>query len=470
MAYKLLADIPAGCHEGRAAEIARQISQAFGADISAIDLAMGAVVLEDASLEEARARGRVLAACGADFRVMDRGGIVETGRAAAGEMATTLGVGDVGGATPALALDPQPQDSLAPEAAFGDEPFVDDDDESELEFIDARAAAAKAGAPAAPPSGGAHASDDSGYDRLELMTLDGTPTGENRLPDLAPPPATAAAPAAAPAAPARHAPGLDDDFSLADAGVDLATPDALPSEPSASSSSSSSSMASQFGEAQAFMPHDDEPLELDTDALAAPQQMGVSQNPATSNHAAVAARASRPDNSGIGRASRPSHSGQVATLRDPSGMHEAARTSGLHEAARTSGLHETARVSGEQSAARRVRPRPSARTGGFLLLGGKLRQRPLLRVGVGFALALILGSIAPLFHASSVMSNKVRPQLKELSRARAYSSLLRDRPGYRPPDEIEKAVSSMRWRHGIYTLLIWFGATTLLGAAWFRFT
>jgi hypothetical protein len=117
-----------------------------------------------------------------------------------------------------------------------------------------------------------------------------------------------------------------------------------------------------------------------------------------------------------------------------------------------------------RTAARRAAP------SGPLLLGGRLRQWPRLRVLAGFVLALGLGSVVPMCHATSVVESSIEPARKELSRAKAYGHLLSGDPGYRSPQEISDQISSIKWRKGAFSLFLWLLIGGALGAAWFRFT
>lgn len=107
---------------------------------------------------------------------------------------------------------------------------------------------------------------------------------------------------------------------------------------------------------------------------------------------------------------------------------------------------------------------------GPLLLGGKLRSRPLARVAVGFVLALGLSSLLPMCHARSVRNERIEPLRVDLSTAKAHGSLLASTPGYRTPAQIESSIDSIRTRHGIATVMMWSALAALLLFLWFRFT
>jgi hypothetical protein len=105
-----------------------------------------------------------------------------------------------------------------------------------------------------------------------------------------------------------------------------------------------------------------------------------------------------------------------------------------------------------------------------LLFGGWFRQSPRLRIVVGFALALGLGSILPTCHAGSVVSKRIKPQLEDLSTSKAHGPLIAHLPNYRSPGQIEQDISDIKTRHGIYCVVIWLICSSLLGFAWFRYS
>jgi hypothetical protein len=107
---------------------------------------------------------------------------------------------------------------------------------------------------------------------------------------------------------------------------------------------------------------------------------------------------------------------------------------------------------------------------GRLLFGGWFRERPRLRIAVGFALALGLGGIVPACHARSVLSSRVTPQLEDLSTARAHGHLLSRLPNYRSPEEIERAISDIKLKSGILSFVLWLLIGGAVCFAWLRFT
>jgi hypothetical protein len=107
---------------------------------------------------------------------------------------------------------------------------------------------------------------------------------------------------------------------------------------------------------------------------------------------------------------------------------------------------------------------------GRLLLGGWFRKRPRLRIVVGFALALGLGSIVPACHARSVIRERVLPQLEDLSTAKAHGHILSALPSYRSPEQIEQEISSIKTRAGFLSFTLWLLIGGGLAFAWFRFT
>jgi hypothetical protein len=104
----------------------------------------------------------------------------------------------------------------------------------------------------------------------------------------------------------------------------------------------------------------------------------------------------------------------------------------------------------------------------LVLFGGWFRDRARLRIAVGFAVALTLGSVIPLVHASRVMSTQVRPLLQELSNVRARGHQL-EQPNYRSPEQLEAAISKVRSHHMPVTFVLWAAITAGLAFLWFRF-
>jgi hypothetical protein len=106
----------------------------------------------------------------------------------------------------------------------------------------------------------------------------------------------------------------------------------------------------------------------------------------------------------------------------------------------------------------------------WLLLNGWFHQRPRLRLIIGFALALGLGSIVPTIYAHSAFKSRIYPALEDLSTAKAHGAQLSQLPNYRSPEEIQEAIGDIKWRYGIYTFTLWLIATSILGFIWFKFT
>lgn len=113
--------------------------------------------------------------------------------------------------------------------------------------------------------------------------------------------------------------------------------------------------------------------------------------------------------------------------------------------------------------------RSARRRAGFLLLDGRLRASARLRVAIGFAAAILLGSVLPMCHAGSAMTSRVHTLRVELSTARARG-VVRRASGFQSVEQIEQRISSVKTRSGIVTLLIWLSSSGLLLFLWFRFT
>lgn len=113
--------------------------------------------------------------------------------------------------------------------------------------------------------------------------------------------------------------------------------------------------------------------------------------------------------------------------------------------------------------------RSARRRAQVLLLHGRLRAHARLRVAIGFAVAILLGSVLPMCHAGSVMNSRVHTLRVELSTARARGSVRRA-SGFQSVEQIEQRISSVKTRSGIVTFLIWLSSSGLLLFLWFRFT
>ncbi|MCC6746844.1 MAG: hypothetical protein IT371_04245 [Deltaproteobacteria bacterium] len=106
----------------------------------------------------------------------------------------------------------------------------------------------------------------------------------------------------------------------------------------------------------------------------------------------------------------------------------------------------------------------------FRLFGGKLQQKPTLRLALGFGIALLVGAPIPILHARSVVSSRVEPLRVELATAIAHRDRLMRQPNYRAPAELESEISSVKLRSGVLSALIWAVVASLVGLAWFRFS
>ncbi|MBK8481265.1 MAG: hypothetical protein IPL40_08830 [Proteobacteria bacterium] len=104
------------------------------------------------------------------------------------------------------------------------------------------------------------------------------------------------------------------------------------------------------------------------------------------------------------------------------------------------------------------------------LLGGRLRDYPRVRISLGFTLALLLSSFAPLCHSGSVMQDRVASLRSDLATFRAQGQRLVRPADYRPPQQVEDEILSVKLRHGAFALLIWVAMSSGLLFLWFRFT
>lgn len=130
------------------------------------------------------------------------------------------------------------------------------------------------------------------------------------------------------------------------------------------------------------------------------------------------------------------------------------------------------RSSGQMTATSRAALRTALRQKHTPLhfLSDLFRERPRLRIVIGFVLALGLGSIVPTCYAQSVVKESFHPLLVDLSTAKAHGQLLRGQPNYRTPEDIEDQISSMQTRYGFYSFFFWLVIGGGVGFAWFRFT
>lgn len=104
------------------------------------------------------------------------------------------------------------------------------------------------------------------------------------------------------------------------------------------------------------------------------------------------------------------------------------------------------------------------------LLGGRLREYPRLRISFGFVVALALSSVVPLCHTGTVMQDRVTALRSDLSTFRAAGPRLVRPADYRPPQQVEAEIASVKLRHGAFAMLIWVALSSGLLFLWFRFT
>lgn len=107
--------------------------------------------------------------------------------------------------------------------------------------------------------------------------------------------------------------------------------------------------------------------------------------------------------------------------------------------------------------------------GGVVMFGGFFRQRPRLRIVVGFLLALGLGGVVPAVHASTAYKEQVKPLLVDLATSRANESRQNRAPGVPSVREMEEKINKHRMESFSYTLAIWLGCFAALSVLWFKF-
>lgn len=116
-------------------------------------------------------------------------------------------------------------------------------------------------------------------------------------------------------------------------------------------------------------------------------------------------------------------------------------------------------------------PAPIVDLSGPLLLHGRLRSEfPRIRIVAGFFVALLIASIFPIFHASSVRNNQIEALRVDLSTAITYGDALASTPGYQTPDQIRSVISSLQTKHAATTIIVWSLLTGIFLFLWLRFT
>ena len=106
---------------------------------------------------------------------------------------------------------------------------------------------------------------------------------------------------------------------------------------------------------------------------------------------------------------------------------------------------------------------------GVVMFGGWFRDRPRLRIVVGFLLALGLGSVVPAVHASGAFKEQVKPMLVELSTARANEQRATKAPNVPSSRSVEEKINNRKTENFAYTLAIWLGCFAGIAVLWFRF-
>lgn len=106
---------------------------------------------------------------------------------------------------------------------------------------------------------------------------------------------------------------------------------------------------------------------------------------------------------------------------------------------------------------------------GVVMFGGWFRERPRVRIVVGFLLALGLGSVVPAVHASGAFKEQVKPLLVELSTARANETRTTKAPTVPSSRSVEEKIDNRKTENFAYTLAIWLGCFAGIAVLWFKF-
>lgn len=106
----------------------------------------------------------------------------------------------------------------------------------------------------------------------------------------------------------------------------------------------------------------------------------------------------------------------------------------------------------------------------FVLFGGWFGENLRARIAVGFALALVLGSVVPLIYANSVVSSDLAPLLQEQANSQVFVDANIPTKKFRNVEVIKSTVASLRTRNITITMGLWLVLSTGLGVAWYRFT
>ena len=119
--------------------------------------------------------------------------------------------------------------------------------------------------------------------------------------------------------------------------------------------------------------------------------------------------------------------------------------------------------------ARSSRATMSTASSGPVMFGGWFRQRPRLRIVIGFLLALGLGSVVPAVQASGAFKARVKPLMVELSTARANETRAVKTPGIPSSRSVAEKLDNSKTENFAYTLAIWLGCFLGIAVLWFKF-
>jgi hypothetical protein len=453
--YLVMAKAP-GREPTVVARLLADLGQAFGQTLDTLGPAfrdLGVCVHRAKTLEEARASLRRVRALGAHGHILDPEGALlpeeGQGPAAAGGRTLLGGFGAAGGPSAPASRPPPSSTPAAEELSF---------EMSDLGDLPTAAAPplsmphAARPAPARPAtSGSGHLSLDS-VDADDLVLLDGTQEAPPSPAGMAAP-AVSTGPAADAFDPSSFSP--DEKEEALELAVDLAPPAAA-------------TLAPVMGGAMLDEPGHEAPSE-------APGTTGRGTRATSSTTPAV------PRPSGTHPAVPAGGSGSHPAVPRPSGTHaavprSATGTGSQHPAVMARRTTGTARAVTSADLRRASGARAGASAleaflegSGTAVLGGWFRERPRLRLVIGFLLATGLAAIPPALHARSVVTTRVKPLLQDLSTAKTYGHILAQLPNQRSAAAIEEAISDVKARYRIYTFLIWFALTGILGFAWLRF-
>jgi len=146
------------------------------------------------------------------------------------------------------------------------------------------------------------------------------------------------------------------------------------------------------------------------------------------------------------------------------------RAAGKEAAARTQARQDIPRDRGRRYTSGAFGPAKTEIKEPFVLFGGWFGENLRARIAVGFALALVLGSVVPLIYANSVVSSDLAPLLQEQANSQVFVDANIPTKKFRNVEVIKSTVASLRTRNITITMGLWLVLSTGLGVAWYRFT